>query len=159
MQVDNMSNLVQTQKEFALRWNVWKALHDWINMTEAWRVAPVQELNASVITNKVDEFSKDAFKFGKANKEDTVVYRLKDTIDEFKKVVPLMEEVANPALKDRHWKKIFALLEQPYDREVPFSTNDLLDYGIIKKIEEVLTLGTPQDFQISSLYMNFYKKN
>jgi len=139
MQVDNMSNLAQTQKEFALRWNVWKGLYDWINMTEAWRISPVQELSAPLITGKVDEYSKDAFKMGKANKEDTVVFRLKDTIDEFKTVVPLMEEVANPALKVRHWKKVFELLEQPFDPEVPFSTNDLLSYGVLNKIEEVTT--------------------
>jgi dynein heavy chain len=141
MQVDNMGNLLQTQKEFALRWNVWKALYDWINITEEWRVAPVQQLSASLITGKVDEFSKNAFKMGKANKEDTVVYRLKDTIDEFKKVVPLMEEVANPALKDRHWKKIFELLDQPFDATTPFSTNNLLGFGIMDKIEEVTIFG------------------
>ena len=140
MQVDNMSNLLQTQKEFASRWNAWKALYDWIKMTEEWRAAPVQTLSAALITTKVDEFSKDAFKMGKANKEDMVVYRLKDTIEKFKEVVPLMEEVANPALKDRHWKRIFGLLDRPYDPDTPFSTNDLLDYGIMNKIEEVFDI-------------------
>ena len=138
MPVDDMGNLAMTQKEFALRWNVWKALNDWIIMTANWRTCPVQQLVASVLTGKTDEFAKDAFRMGKANKEDTVVYRLKDAIDEFKKVVPLMEEVANPALKERHWKEIFKLLGQPFSAEVPFSTSDLLSYGVMDKIEEVL---------------------
>jgi hypothetical protein len=51
--------------------------------------------------------------------------------------VTLMEEVANPALKERHWKQIFTLLGQSYSSEVPFSTNDLLSYDIMSKIEEV----------------------
>jgi dynein heavy chain len=52
-----------------------------------------------------------------------------------------MEEVANPALKERHWKQIFTLLGQPYSSEVPFSTNDLLSYDIMSKIEEVKILA------------------
>lgn len=137
MPVDDMGNLALTQKEFALRWNVWRALNDWIIMTTNWRNCPVQELVGPVITGKTDEYAKDAFRMGKANKEDTVVYRLKDTIDEFKKVVPLMEEVANPALKTRHWQQIFDLLGQPFSTEVPFSVNNLLDYGVMENIEEV----------------------
>lgn len=38
------------------------------------------------ISAAVEENNKEAFKMGKANKEDRVVYRLKDSIDEFKKV-------------------------------------------------------------------------
>jgi hypothetical protein len=38
------------------------------------------------ISAAVEEYNKEAFKMGKANKEDRVVYRLKDSIDEFKKV-------------------------------------------------------------------------
>ncbi len=136
-----MGNLAMTQKEFASRWNVWKALNDWIIMTTNWRTCHVQELKAPLIISKTDENAKDAFRMGKANKEDTVVYRLKDTIDDFKKYVTLMEEVANPALKERHWKQIFTLLGQPYSSEVPFSTNDLLSYDIMSKIEEVKILA------------------
>lgn len=138
MQIDNMSNLQQTQKEFASRWNVWKALDDWIRMTTEWLASPVQQLNASTITGKVDEFSKEAFKMGKANKEDVVVYRLKDNIEAFKEVVPLIEEVANPALKQRHWVQVFAVLDQPFVPNATFSTNDLLKFGILNKIEEVI---------------------
>jgi dynein heavy chain len=32
-----------------------------------------------------------------------VVTRFKDCIDDFKQILPLVEELANPALKRRHW--------------------------------------------------------
>ena len=44
-----------------------------------------------------------------------VVVRFKDCIDDFKQILPLVEELANPALKQRHWEQIFkASRDAPY---------------------------------------------
>lgn len=83
-----MGSLSLTEKEFSLRWNVWQALNEWIQMTTLWRTSPVYTLKAADILGKTDEYAKDAYRMGKANKEDTVVFRLKDTIEDFKKVPP-----------------------------------------------------------------------
>lgn len=40
---------------------------------------------------------------GKAARDDPVVGRFKDCIDDFKQILPCVEELANPALKKRHW--------------------------------------------------------
>jgi dynein heavy chain len=42
--------------------------------------------------------------------QDLVVARLKASIDSFREVLPVFEEVANPALRLRHWEALFALL-------------------------------------------------
>jgi hypothetical protein len=86
MAVDDMGSLSLTEKEFSLRWNVWRALHEWIQMTAKWRTSPVHTLSSAEVLGKTDEYAKDAYKMGKANKEDTVVFRLKDAIEDFKKV-------------------------------------------------------------------------
>jgi hypothetical protein len=43
--------------------------------------------------------------------QDPVVFRLKECIDDFKEIMPLVEELANPALKMRHWDDIFDIIE------------------------------------------------
>ncbi len=40
---------------------------------------------------------------GKVNRDDLVVVRFKECIDDFKQIMPLVEECANPALQKRHW--------------------------------------------------------
>jgi dynein heavy chain len=52
-------------------------------------------------------------------------------------VIPVIEEVANPALKPRHWKQIFDLMGRPYSPEMTFSTNELLSFNIMDKLEDV----------------------
>lgn len=86
MAIDDLSNLTTTEKEYNMRFGVWRSLRDWIRMTESWRTGYVRRLNGPEIINRTDEFSKEAYKMGKASKEDTVVFRLKDTIDDFKRV-------------------------------------------------------------------------
>ncbi|EFJ29004.1 inner arm dynein 3-2 [Selaginella moellendorffii] len=106
-------------------------------MVKQWREGPVASLKAPEVQGKTDEYAKEAYKMGKANKEDTVVFRLKDAIDDFKQLLPLIEELANPALKDRHWTQIFKQVGQEYKDGLVFSINDMLDYKIMDKIEEV----------------------
>ena len=40
---------------------------------------------------------------GKTAPNDPVVARFKDCIEDFKQIMPMLEELANPALKRRHW--------------------------------------------------------
>jgi hypothetical protein len=40
-------------------------------------------------------------------------------MDDFKEIMPLIEELANPALKARHWQEIFTLI----NADIPLSEN------------------------------------
>lgn len=51
--------------------------------------------------------------------------------------MPVMSAVANKHLKDKHWKKIFDKLEQPFIANKSVSLNDLLSYKITEKTEAV----------------------
>ena len=69
--------------------------------------------------------------------------RLKDCIDDFKQILPLVEELANPALKARHWEQIFKLIDAdipPNDNGVgyaPFSVRMLLQYNALDRCEPI----------------------
>lgn len=65
----------------------------------------------------------------KSRKDDEVVNRLKKQLDEFKEFMPLLAEVANPALETRHWAQVFAFLGQEFTEETQFNVRDLIRYG------------------------------
>lgn len=48
--------------------------------------------------------------------------------------MPIINAVANKNLKNKHWKKIFDKLEQPFDEKKDITLNDLLQYRIIDKL-------------------------
>ena len=67
-------------------------------------------INVEDIKKELDEFGSQAYKFGKANKDNMVVGAVKDELEGFKKILPIVEQLANPALRDRHFHAIFAIL-------------------------------------------------
>ena len=62
----------------------------------------------------------------KSRKDDPVVARLKKQLDGFAEYLPLLQEVANPALETRHWSQIYGLLNQPYEEGQAFCVKELI---------------------------------
>ncbi|GFH07744.1 dynein heavy chain, partial [Haematococcus lacustris] len=90
---------------------------------------------------QVDELVKANYKMLKSRKDDAVVTRLKRELDEFKQKMPLIAEVSNPALEQRHWAQIFAVLGQPFDSETPFCVKDLIGMGVVEQLDQVQVVG------------------
>ena len=140
MPQDDFSNVSLTQKELDSRRNTWNALFVWEKNVYSWldeRFDVQNPLEIEDIEQTVDEAVRNAHKMSKANKEDRVVYRLKDEIDSFKEYLPLLRELANPALQPRHWGQIFAEIKKPYHQDVNFSIRLLIEYGILNHMEAV----------------------
>ena len=143
MQPDDFSNLSLTEKECNARYAVWKAMREWEAHTHEWSTGRVLALDIATVADTVDSYTKSAYKMSKANKDDHVVYRLKDAIDAFKLKLPLIEELANPAMRDRHWTSVFEIIGSEYKgAEVPFSVDDLLAQNIMDKLEAVQRVST-----------------
>lgn len=52
-------------------------------------------------------------------------------------LMPIISSVANLDLKDKHWKKIFDKLEQPFNAGKIITLDELLHYGIIDKKDAI----------------------
>ena len=140
MPQDDFSNVSLTQKELDSRRSTWNALFVWEKNVYSWldeRFDVENPLDIEDIEQTVDEAVRSAHKMSKANKEDRVVYRLKDEIDSFKEYLPLLRELANPALQSRHWEQIFKEISKPYHQDVNFSIRKLIEYGILDHMEAV----------------------
>ena len=101
-----------------------------------------ETLELDAITNGVDDAYTAAYKMLKLRRDDQVVMRTREEIEAFRKYVPLLNEVANPALQPRHWEKIFAVFEKgAYDPEKPPTASDLLEWGALDRLEQLENIG------------------
>lgn len=66
-----------------------------------------------------------------------VTSRLKEATQEFKAQLPVIVELGNPAMKPRHWQKLFKAMNQPYYPDLVFSLSELLDHGVAQHAELV----------------------
>ena len=66
-----------------------------------------------------------------------VTARLKEATQDFKAQLPIILELGNPAMRPRHWQKLFKAMNQPYYPDLVFSLSELLDHGVAQHAELV----------------------
>lgn len=64
-----------------------------------------------------------------------VTARLKEATQDFKAQLPIILELGNPAMRPRHWQKLFKAMNQPYYPDLVFSLSELLDHGVAQHAE------------------------
>ena len=102
MTPDDFSNLELTTNELNGRLLVWNSLHEWEESTHSWINGKVDQLDLATVNDFCDEANRKSYKLTKERKDDRVVFRYKDEVDDFKQYLPLLQELANPALVSLH---------------------------------------------------------
>jgi hypothetical protein len=75
--------------------------------------------------------------------QDEVVAQLKSTIDGFREALPVFDEVANPAMRLRHWAALFELLGRELELNELGQPRDftvrmlMYDHNVAEKLEQV----------------------
>jgi dynein heavy chain len=127
---------------------LWSNRKQWSELSEEWFHEDFLGLNSSEIEKRVNKFNQDALRLrqelGRWSKDgkDPVVEILYSKIQEVKQVLPVITDLGNPALRTRHWVKIFGLLESDveYVEGRPFCLQELIDWGVLSvkdKVEEI----------------------
>ena len=104
-------------------------------------VCSFDEKNESMIskmTKKLEEFQLACKKMPKELRAWDAYVELKKMVDDFLETLPLVEQLANPALRPRHWQALEELTKAalPYQAE-GFHLADLLGAGILEVAEDV----------------------
>jgi len=114
---------------------VWQRFDSWNDMHIGWKTEDFKTLDLEAIATETAAYFKDVHKMSKkaakGGQTDPVVERLKELVEEFKEALPVLQDLGNRSMQERHWKKIFDRLEQPYDPDQPFTMEQLLRYGVL----------------------------
>ena len=96
------------------------------------------ESNISGMVKKLEEFQLACKKMPKELRGWDAYIELKKTVDDFLETLPLVEQLANPALRPRHWKALEELTGAELNINAEsFKLSTLLQAGILQKAEDV----------------------
>ena len=56
----------------------------------------------------------------------------KESVEDFKAAMVVINDLGNRAIQERHWSKIFDALEQPYFAGTPFTMEQLLGWKCLR---------------------------
>ncbi|KAF6263196.1 dynein heavy chain 8 [Scenedesmus sp. NREL 46B-D3] len=150
---DDLSTLMMAEKEANGRYQLWRSVRDFLEQSRAWTEEPILDddglvlLNVEAVRQEVEDYAAKAYQAAKANKDDQVVARLKDVVDDFKELLPLVEELGNPALQARHWDEIFDIIGADIGTGEdgtgfpPFSIRQLLQFDLLEQLDKLQVVG------------------
>lgn len=129
-------NLQATQDYFGTVETLWTSVEKWNSTYGTAMTSSFVEVNAEELSKEVAVAFKDAYALHKKLSNDVTAV-LKDRTADFKLKVPTILELGNPAMKDRHWEKIFKALRQPWYPGIVFTLENLIAYDVLDMKELV----------------------
>ncbi|KAM6908086.1 dynein axonemal heavy chain 2-like [Lycodopsis pacificus] len=114
---------------------VWEITQEWNANWDIWKVGQLSTLRTESMGSTAQDLFKKLHKLQRElqDKEWDIVDSSKDRIDRFKRIIPLIAELTNPAMRDRHWKQICEELLCSFDHT---STDFTLEKIISLELDE-----------------------
>ncbi|KAM4714769.1 dynein axonemal heavy chain 2 [Anableps anableps] len=109
--------ILTMEKDMDQLQEVWEISQEWDKNWESWKVLQLANLQ----TQNMENIAQDMFKKLHILQRDLkgknweIVHFSKVKIEKFKQIIPLITDLRNPALRDRHWKQICEELERSFD--------------------------------------------
>ncbi|XP_037924624.1 dynein heavy chain 5, axonemal isoform X2 [Hermetia illucens] len=130
--------LGQIRKELNLLQKLYKLYNDVIDRVSSYYDIPWNEVDIEEINNELMEFQNRCRKLPKGLKEWPAFHALKKTIDDFNDMCPLLELMANKAMKPRHWQRIMDVTKYIFEFDSEgFSLKNILEAPLLKHKEDI----------------------
>ncbi|XP_026319440.1 dynein heavy chain 8, axonemal-like [Hyposmocoma kahamanoa] len=138
MEVKDYPILHQKKKEFNLLSKLYSLYVTVMNSIDGYFETPWAELNIETIVQQLNEFDLRCRKLPRAMKDWPAFIDLKQKIDDFNETCPLLELMADKAMKDRHWRRLEELMNCLLDVESEaFTLANVMEAPLLKYKEDV----------------------
>ncbi|EDO32004.1 predicted protein [Nematostella vectensis] len=138
LEVTEYPDLVRIKKELGLLqklYGLYNAVIDGVNgyYDILWTEVDIEKIN-----NELLDFQNRCRKLPKALKEWDAFNELKKKIDDFNECCPLLELMANKAMKERHWERLANLTGHKFDVENEnFLLRNIMEAPLLKHKEDI----------------------
>ena len=136
--VTEYPELLQIKKELNLLQKLYGLYNNVIDTVNGYYDILWQDVDIEKINNELLEFQNRCRKLPRALKEWQAFEELRKTIDDFNEMVPLLELMANKAMKQRHWNRMQETTGHVFDVEGEnFTLRNILEAPLLENKEEI----------------------
>ena len=101
-----LKELLETEKDTQLLNDLWAICEEWIGVYDGLKDGKFKDLDVEVMENMAVGIGKKLQKIGREVGEWTTWSSMKTVVDDFKKTMPLITDLRNPAIRQRHWDQL-----------------------------------------------------
>ncbi|XP_030832172.1 dynein heavy chain 8, axonemal [Strongylocentrotus purpuratus] len=130
--------LMKTKKELNLLQKLYGLYNDVIDRVNGYYDILWSEVDIDAINQELIDFQNRCRKLPKGLKEWQAFLELKKTIDDFNETCPLLELMANKAMKDRHWERITNVTGHKFEIDSDtFCLRNIMEAPLLRSKEDI----------------------
>ncbi|XP_055012614.1 dynein axonemal heavy chain 2 [Boleophthalmus pectinirostris] len=113
--------IIALEKEIDYVQQVWEITDDWNAKWNLWKGEQFTSLQTESMESTAQDMYKNLHKLQRElkHKDWNIVTFSKNKIEQFKKIITLISDLRNPAMRDRHWKQVHEELQCQFDHNSP----------------------------------------
>ncbi|XP_030766886.1 dynein heavy chain 1, axonemal-like isoform X2 [Sitophilus oryzae] len=139
---DNLTKLI---KEFEPYKNLWTTASDWMRAYEMWMDNPIINVDADTVDVTVNDMYKMMVRltrvFADMETVQGVAIAIRNQIDEFKPLIPLLQCIRNPGMRQRHWDEFAEKTDIQLVWSTTITFHDVLALGVEQYIDEIKSIA------------------
>ncbi|KAK3599709.1 hypothetical protein CHS0354_037182 [Potamilus streckersoni] len=135
VEVAKFDALEEAHAELKLKELLWTAIDDWDNLVTEWTQSKFDTLDPEQMNNTTLKYAKSVMQLEKGLPPNDVVKILKDKVELIRERMPVITDLRNPTLKQRHWDVIENILEYKFTPEEPLTLGKLIEINAFKYSE------------------------
>ncbi|CAM9277540.1 unnamed protein product [Ascophyllum nodosum] len=140
--VDEIDILDEVVSDLNLKKRLWTGVGAWRELTSTWLKAPFTEIDAAVLEKNVMTYQRICHQAVKGLPSNPVAKRLKDDVDHFSPTLPVVVDLRNQGLQDRHWDRIHELIGFEIKGKPEITLGELLEKKVTDFHEEITGVAT-----------------
>ena len=142
--VERFDELKEVVDDITLKKKLWDALREFGALTEQWTTTKFDDLDFENMQDEVTGYNKISMSAERTLPANNVVPELKVMVKTFKNTVPIIGDLRNDALKERHWEKIERIIGNPIPRDKPeeFTFGTLVELKVMHFKEQISVIST-----------------
>jgi dynein heavy chain len=130
------------EKEMTQLFEIWGVKEEWDGEWDSWKVVSFRELKIDDMDDRAVEFQEKIKNFDKEVRQWGVFDFLKNKIDQFRTAMPLIADLRDEAMRDRHWKELKFEVKEEFDEESEeFTLEKIFDLGLNNHGEKIAELA------------------
>ncbi|KAG8232251.1 hypothetical protein J437_LFUL011804 [Ladona fulva] len=151
------------KKEFEPYRNLWITASEWMKWHEIWMDNPLVHLESAIVEPTVMDLQETITKcikiFSEIPAAQAVAIELKSQIEDFLPLIPMINALCNPGMRDRHWENFYKETGVKIVLSQTLTFNKCLELGIAKFYPHLQSLSekASKEYSIESSLLNLEK--
>eukprot|EP00798_Chlamydomonas_sp_ICE-L_P021926 gene21926-28972_t len=121
------------EKDLDFLEKIWGYVKEWQGLYSTWKDGAFAEIKIEEMEEAAIRIGKNVVKLGRDIKQWPVWSWIKDIIDAFKRTMPLITDLRNPSMRERHWEQLMTEIGTKFD---PFSPTFSLDSVVQLRLDQ-----------------------